>query len=79
MLSPRFWVAILLGVLTFGLAEAQPPAADVLRGSPSPRVKPTVQDLLSGRDCIPLRILLENRPLAEIHSYARPVDCGGPR
>lgn len=75
-MRPAFWITVMVGTLTFTWGST-PPAADVLRSGPSPRVKPTIEALLSGRDCIPLRTLLENRPLGLVHSYSRPVDCGG--
>jgi hypothetical protein len=36
---------------------------------------PSKDALLSGRACVPLSVLLENRTQRPIHSYARPIDC----
>ena len=53
-------------------------AAEILRDGPSPAApyrKPELEDLLSGRACIPLSVLLANRSQESIHSYSTPVNC----
>ena len=80
------YTALLIGLVMFAayavnsLPVVQAPAAEILRDGPSPAApyrKPEIEDLLSGRTCIPLRILLENRRLEPVHSYSRPVACEG--
>ena len=55
-------------------------AAEILRDGPSPAAPwrwPSVEDLLDGRACIPMNILLENRAPEPEHSFSRPINCEG--
>jgi len=76
---PYIFLALVAAALIVYLtAPAPPPAAEILRDGPSPAApwqKPSVEDLLAGRACIPLARLLENRPLEPVHSYRVDVVC----
>ncbi len=71
--------AAMLGAYVVNILPQPPVAtADILRSGPAPRApwkKPTVEDLLAGRACLPLRYLLENREIEPVHSYSRDVAC----
>lgn len=76
-------MVILTAMFAAYLTHQAPPqlgAAEILRDGPSPAApyrKPDVEALLSGRACIPLYRLLENRLIEPVHSYSRPVVCEG--
>lgn len=69
----------MLGAYLFTPSPPPPTVADVLReGRPSPAapwIRPEPDALKAGRACLPLAHLLENRPPAVEHTYARPVVC----
>ena len=79
---PYLFLGCLLFLLAFALwpGPTPVPAAEVLR-EPSARgaaewTRPSLEALLSGEACIPMSILLSNRPTpTEHHSYRVPVDC----
>ena len=71
-------LAAMVGVYLTTTIPPQVSAAEILRDGPSPTApyrKPELEDLLSGRACIPLSVLLANRPQDPIHSYSTPVNC----
>jgi hypothetical protein len=78
---PYIFLALVAAALVVYLtAPAPPPAAEILRDGPSPAApyqKPDLEALLSGRACIPMKYLLENRPQEPVHTYSRPVACEG--
>ena len=70
----------MIGVYLTTPAPRQLGASEILRDGPSPAApyrKPDLEDLLAGRACIPLKYLLENRVPEPVHTYSRPVACGG--
>lgn len=77
--------ALVIGaaMLAVYLTHQAPPtlgAAEILRDGPSPAApyrKPSLEDLLAGRACIPMSRLLENRAIEPVHTYSRPVACEG--
>ncbi len=73
-------IAAMLAVYVTHQAPPQLGAAEILRDGPSPAApyrKPDLADLLAGRACIPMSVLLANRAQDPIHSYSRPIACGG--
>ena len=69
--------AMLAAYVVNSLPVVPAPAAEILRDGPSPAApyrKPDLEDLLSGRACIPMSVLLANRRQDPIHSYSRPVN-----
>jgi hypothetical protein len=80
---PYLFLAIVATMLAVYLTHQAPPqlgAAEILRDGPSqaaPYRKPDLADLLAGRACIPMKYLLENRAPEPVHSYSRPIACGG--
>jgi hypothetical protein len=70
----------MLAVYLTSPAQRQLGAAEILRDGPSPAApyrKPDLEDLLSGRACIPMKYLLENRAPEPVHTYSRSVACEG--
>lgn len=79
------YAALLIGLLLLAtyLVNISAPAvyagaAEVLRDGPSPAApwrRPSVDDLLAGRACIPMTALLENREPEPEHSFSRNIAC----
>jgi hypothetical protein len=64
-----FWILAIAATMAI-VPQHEPKAA------PAEWVRPPLADLLSGRACIPLDVLLSNRPMSTTHhSYSRPVNC----
>lgn len=52
-----------------------PVEPDKLTVFPQSFPRPRAEDLLTGKSCIPLRVLFQNRPLPAEHSFSRDVAC----